>query len=553
MKRALVLLMAAALMLGGCSKVRDEGYKSSLSEEDALKELKSLITKVDVREKSNPILDIYTDETSEADNLADIDTFPIMVRGSGSINIEIAAATELSADTPDDWLNEAAKRFNSESHTINGKSVSVSVRKITSGEVVTYILNDKYQPDVFIPSNDAWGKMLDSSGYRTGMLTDRIAGNTAGILIKREVYDKFKEKYGEVTVQNVLEAANNRDLVFAYTNPYTSSTGLNVLCAMLASFDPSDPLSDKATQALLEYQKSSPPVAYTTAVLRNQAAKGVINAMVMEEQAYINTPELKSYVYTPVGIRHDHPVYTFEWTSDEAKEAAEEFVEFCKSAKMQELASDRGFNRHDEYVSQDTGMSGLDYLAAQKVWKQNKNGGKPIVAVFVADISGSMDGEPLNSLKQSLIASSSYISSEHYIGLVSYSSDVTVNLPIAQFDPTQRAYFSGEVKALNANGSTATYDALLVGAKMLKDFEATVPDAKLMLFLLTDGQQNKGYSYSRIEDVIGGLKIPVYTIAYNYSDTTELAALSNLNEAAQIKADSDDVSNVLRNLFNVNL
>lgn len=553
MKRALVLLMAAALMLGGCGKVRDEGYKSSLSEEDALKELKSLITKVDVREKSNPILDIYTDETSEADNLADIDTFPIMVRGSGSINIEIAAATELSADTPDDWLNEAAKRFNSESHTINGKSVSVSVRKITSGEVVTYILNDKYQPDVFIPSNDAWGKMLDSSGYRTGMLTDKIAGNTAGILIKREVYDKFKEKYGEVTVQNVLEAANNRDLIFAYTNPYTSSTGLNVLCAMLASFDPSDPLSDKATQALLEYQKSSPPVAYTTAVLRNQAAKGVINAMVMEEQAYINTPELKSYVYTPVGIRHDHPVYTFEWTSDEAKEAAEEFVEFCKSAKMQELANDRGFNRHDEYVSQDTGMSGLDYLAAQKVWKQNKNGGKPIVAVFVADISGSMDGEPLNSLKQSLIASSSYISSEHYIGLVSYSSDVTVNLPIAQFDPTQRAYFSGEVKALNANGSTATYDALLVGAKMLKDFEATVPDAKLMLFLLTDGQQNKGYPYSRIEDVIGGLKIPVYTIAYNYSDTTELAALSNLNEAAQIKADSDDVSNVLRNLFNVNL
>ncbi|MCR5603210.1 MAG: VWA domain-containing protein [Lachnospiraceae bacterium] len=553
MKRALVLLMAAALMLGGCGKVRDEGYKSSLSEEDAQKELKSLITKVDVKEKSNPILDIYSDETSEADNLADIDTFPIMVKGTGSINIEIAAATELSADTPDDWLNEVAKRFNSESHTINGKSVSVSVRKITSGEVVTYILNDKYQPDVFIPSNDAWGKMLDSSGYRTGMLTDRIAGNTAGILIKKEVYEKFKEKYGEVTVQNVLEAANNRDLIFAYTNPYTSSTGLNVLCAMLASFDPSDPLSDKATQALLEYQKSSPPVAYTTAVLRNQAAKGVINAMVMEEQAYINTPELKSYVYTPVGIRHDHPVYTFEWTSDEAKEAAEEFVEFCKSAKMQELASDRGFNRHDEYVSQDTGMSGLDYLAAQKVWKQNKNGGKPIVAVFVADISGSMDGEPLNSLKQSLIASSSYISSEHYIGLVSYSSDVTVNLPIAQFDPTQRAYFSGEVKALNANGSTATYDALLVGAKMLKDFEATVPDAKLMLFLLTDGQQNKGYSYSRIEDVIGGLKIPVYTIAYNYSDTTELAALSNLNEAAQIKADSDDVSNVLRNLFNVNL
>ena len=552
MKRVLALLIAAAVLATGCG-VRSKGNESSMSEEDALKELKSLITKVDYAEKSDPVLDIYSDETSEADNLADIDTFPIMVKGNGSINIEIAAATELSAAAPDDWLNEAAKRFNNENRKINGKSVSVSVRKITSGEVVTYIINDKYKPDVFIPSNDAWGKMLDSSGYRTNTITDRLAGNTAGILIKKDVYEKYKEKYGDVTVQKVLEAANNKDLVFAYTNPYTSSTGLNVLCAMLASFDPSDPLSDKATQALLEYQKSSPPVAYTTAVLRNQAAKGIINAMVMEEQAYINTPELKSYVYTPVGIRHDHPVYTFEWTDDESVQATEEFVEFCKSSKLQDLAKDKGFNRHDDYVSQDTGMSGLDYLAAQKVWKQNKNGGKPIVAVFVADVSGSMDGEPLNSLKQSLIASSSYISSEHYIGLVSYSSDVTINLPIAQFDPTQRAFFSGEVKALNANGATATYDALLVGAKMLKEFETSVPDAKLMLFLLTDGQQNKGYEYKRIADVIGGLKIPVYTIAYNYSDTSELEALSNLNEAAQIKADSDDVSNVLRNLFNVNL
>lgn len=546
-------LITAATFFAGCGNVYTEGNVSKLTEEEAQKELTSLMKKVDVSVNNNPTLDIYSEDVSEADTLADIDTFPLAVKGSGSINIEIAAATELSASAPDDWINIVAQKFNSSGAEIDGKSVSVSVRKITSGEVVTYIVSGGYKPEVFIPSNDAWGKMLDASGYTTTKITDRIAGNTAGILIKKDVYDKFVEQYGEATVANVLKAANAGDLTFAYTNPYTSSTGLNVLCAMLASFDSSDPLSDTATSALLEYQKTSPPVAYTTAVLRNQAAKGIINAMVMERQAYSNTSELKNYVYTPVGIRHDHPVYTFDWTTGEEKEAAKLFTEFCMTDAMQKLATEKGFNQDDDYASQDTGMTGADYIAAQKVWKQNKNGGRPIVAVFVADVSGSMDGEPLNSLKQSLISSSTYISSDHHIGLVSYDNDVTINLPIARFDATQRAYFSGEVKKLQAGGQTATYDAVLTGMQMLEDYAEDIPDAKMMLFVLTDGDQNTGYSLDRITDVVGGLKIPVYTIAYNYESVNDLETLSNINEAAQIKASSDDVVNQLRNLFNVNL
>ena len=555
-KKVLSVLLASTMVvasLTGCNNVRSDGAVSKLTEEEAKKELKSLMTKVDVSTNSNPTLDIYAEDVSEADTLADIETFPITVTGSGEINIEIAAATELSAEAPDNWLNEVAQKFNSAGYDIDGRSVTVSVRKITSGEGVTYITAGGYQPEVFIPSNAAWGMMLDASGCKTETVADRIAGNTAGILIKKDVYDTFKEKYGDVTVGNVLTAANAGDIDFAYTNPYTSSTGLNVLCAMLASFDAADPLSDTATSALMEYQKTSPPVAYTTAVLRNQAAKGIINAMVMERQAYTNTPELKNYIYTPVGIRHDHPVYTFEWTTDEEKAAARMFVEFCQSADMQKLATEKGFNQDDDYAAQDTGMSGSDYIAAQKVWKKNKNGGRPIVAVFVADISGSMDGEPINSLKQSLISSSTYISSDHHIGLVSYSDNVAINLPIAQFDSKQRAYFSGEVKNLSAGGGTATYDAVLTGMQMLEDYAETVPNAKLMLFVLTDGAQNTGYSLNRITDVVGGLKIPVYSIAYNYDNVKELETLSGINEAAQIKANSDDVVNQLRNLFNVNL
>ncbi len=547
-----VCLFASALTGCGASDVYTEGAPR-MSEKDAKEELSVLMKKVSVREVSNPVMDIYSDDLSDSAALADIDTFPIREQGNGRIDIEIAAATEMSSDAPDDWLNVVAKRFNREGYEIDGKSVSVSVRKITSGEVVTYINAGAYQPQVFVPSNYAWGLMLEASGIGIEKIEDRIAGNTAGLLIKRDVYDSFSSKYGEATVANVLQAANAGELTFAYTNPYTSSTGLNILCAMLKAFDPSDPLSDKASSALLEYQKSSPPVAYTTSVLRNSAKKGLVNAMVMEEQAYINTPELKGYEYIPAGIRHDHPVYVFDWDSDDEKKAARMFVDYCKSDESQRSATEKGFNRHDEYVSQDPGMTGTDYVSAQKIWKQNKNGGKPVAAVFIADVSGSMDGEPLNSLKESLISSSAYIGSEHYVGLVSYSNDVTVNLPIAEFDDKQRAYFSGEVKALTANGGTATYDAVLAGIDMLEKTLQEVPDAKPMLFLLTDGIQNQGYELSRITGIVGGLGIPVYCIAYNYNDNGELETLSGINEAATIKAGSDDIVNQLRNLFNVQL
>lgn len=551
------LAVAAVLLMGlltGCSgdSVRMDRNGDSLSYEDAEAEMASMLKKVSVSQVSNPTLDIYSDEVSEADALADISTFPITVAGSGEIDLEIAAATELSAEAPDDWINIVAREFNQAGYTVGGKKVTVSVRKITSGEVVTYMAAGAYQPQVYIPSNDAWGKMLKSSGIGAEKITDRIAGNTAGILIKKDVYDSFLEKYGEATLANVLDATLAGDLLFAYTNPYTSSTGLNILTAMLKSFDETNPLSDKAQAKLLDYQKSSPPVAYTTAVLRNQAAKGVINAMVMEEQAYINTPELANYVYIPAGIRHDHPVYTFSYCSQEEKDAARLFVDYCLNDDSQKLASEKGFNRHDDYVGEEPGLDGTGYLTAQKVWKQNKNGGKPIIAVFVADVSGSMGGEPLNSLKSSLINASAYIGSEHYIGLVSYASDVTVNLPIAQFDATQKAYFSGEVKNLAEGGSTATYDAVLVALNMLAEKAKEVPDAKLMLFVLSDGEQNEGYSLTRVTPIVAGLQVPIYTIGYNYSDSNgELGVLSDINEAASLNATSDDIANQLRNLFNV--
>lgn len=551
--KLVLLVMLCIMVIAGCGNVTMDEKRDVLSVEDARTELDSLLSRVTVHETENPVMDIYMDDISETAALADISTFDIVVRGNGAVDIEIAAATELTSESPDDWINVVAKNFNRENFMVNNKKASVTVRQITSGEIMTYVNAGIYQPNAAVFSNDAWGKMVDTSGIGINKVCDRIAGNTAGILISKEAYDKVEEKYGNVDFDSVISAAQENVIVFGYSNPYTSSTGLNGLTTMLKVFDDSNPLSDKASDALMKYQKTSPPVAYTTAVLRNQAKKGIIDAMVMEEQAYINTPELSSYIYIPFGIRHDHPVYTFDWNTDEENEVVKMFVDYCLTKENQELASDKGFNRHDEYRSQDTGLSGQGYLTAQSLWKENKNGGRPVVAVFICDVSGSMRGDPLASLQKSIIATLPYISSDHYIGLISYGSDVTVNLDIRQFDDKQRAYFSGEVKNLTIDGSTHTYEAVLEGLSLINKAQAEIPDAVPLIILLTDGEANGGYTLSRITPVVEGMRVPVYCISYNYKDNGDLDILSGVNEASTIKADSDDIVNQLRNLFNTQL
>jgi Ca-activated chloride channel family protein len=146
------------------------------------------------------------------------------------------------------------------------------------------------------------------------------------------------------------------------------------------------------------------------------------------------------------------------------------------------------------------------------------------------------------------VNASKYISDGNYIGLISYDDYVYIDLPVGKFDAKQKAYFSGAVKNLSAGGATATYDAVLVGLKMLDEKQAEVPNAKLMLFVLSDGAQNMGYNLNKVTPIVAGMKVPVHSIGYN-ADLDELGKLSAINEASVVNASSDDVVYSLRNMF----
>ena len=554
-KIAIFVGIAVVVFLGvflGITMTQDIGKtEEQITTEKAEQTLNNLLGSIKtetVSARKSAISD--SDVLSDDQELPDIKSYPLSVTGTGDINIEIFSSPEKAGTGTDGWLNEIAQRFNGEIKTVNGKSVSVSVRSVSSGLAMDYIKSGKYVPDAFTPSNEFWGSMLNAGGVKTSLIEKKLCGNVAGILLSKEKHSDMVSKYGSVNMKTVSEATQSGDLLMGYTNPFVSSTGLNFLVNTLYTYDSDDILSETAANGFKTFQKNVPLVSYNTLQMRNAAESGSLDAMVMEYQSYVNDPTLKNnYVFTPFGARHDNPLYAVGELSKEKTEALKLFAQYCMSAESQSYAEACGFNQNNKYISELPDISGDKLLSAQRFYKENKNSGRPIAAVFVADISGSMIGEPINALKTSLINSIQYITKSNYVGLVSYSNKVNINLPVAKFDLNQQAYFKGAVEDLAASGSTATYDAVIVALDMVLKAKEADPKLKPMIFLLSDGEQNVGHSLNEIEAVLRAYEVPVYTIGYN-ANIDALKMISQINEAATINADSDDIVYKLKNLFN---
>lgn len=537
-------LLAMSVLLTACSS---DGHKyGNLSKDEAKSEVETYYKKINPHEA--PLKkDISLTSLDSAEELPDLGrTYPYTVEGNGKVNVEIFVSTEKAGNGKDGILNDIAKDFNNQNQSIDGETISVSIRSIPSGTAVDYIASGNHVPDGYTPSNKQWNYILNAKGVTTTEVSDKLFGNTSGLLMKQSVYDEVASN-GAVTIESVTKAINDGKLL-GYTNPYSSSTGLSLLSQLLYSFDASNPISDTSKEAFQKLQANIPSTFVTTAQLREAAKGGTADILSISYQTYINTPEFADYKYVPFGIRQDSPLYAT--TNDsKKKEVLKRFADFVKNKENQQKATDYGFNQLDDYKFEEQTTDGNMLLSMQKLWKKNKNTARPIVGVFVTDISGSMEGDPMNNLKKSLLNSLQYINEDNKIGLVSYSDDVTINVPIGAMDGTQKAYFTSAIKSLSPAGGTATYNGLLVAVKMVLDEMKNNPDARPVIFVLSDGKTNQGYDFNRAAQIIESLGITVNTIGYN-ADLDELAKLSKINESVSINADSDNVTYKLKELFN---
>lgn len=495
-----------------------------------------------------------------AAHLPAIDTFPMVVepgRGPNLVVAEIMSSTEKSGTGRDGWLVEAANAFNESGARLKGgKRAAVAVRKIDSGTAAQFLASGKYPAAGFSPSNSLWLSMIEAAGVKVDVVSPRLVGNVAGVVMKRTAREEMAERYSAVDFKAVVDATVKGGLFMGYTNPFASSTGLNFLQTVLLSFAngaEAKALDPGAVSAFEAFQKGVPFVAMTTIQMRESVeADGSLDAFVLERQSFEGLKQRDDYEFIPFGARHDNPLAAVGGLPAEEREVLALFAAFAAGQAMQALAGEYGFNRLDEYASPYPVPSGGFLSKAQALWKEKKDSGRPVVAVFVADVSGSMDGDRIKRLREALLAGSAFIAEGNSIGLVSFSDTVTKLLPVRPFTKRQKAEFTAAAAGLQAGGSTALYDALVVAEDMVLGAAKGAAGAKPLIILLSDGEPNSGLELGDVSGIIRALKAPIYTISYA-GDVEVLKELSRMNEAAALKSDESDIAYQLGSLLNAEM
>ena len=496
----------------------------------------------------------FGDESEQSAVLPDISEYPFVVNPITDNFITVYASADKAGYGNNGWLTEAAEAFNASGPTAGGAAVSVGVRAVPSSLGADFISSGKYTPDVYAPSSDFYGETLVTKGVGVRLIEPYTANNATGLIISNKKYEELSQNGNIPLAGVVVDAVINGNLAIGYTNPLSTEDGLNFLMTILYAFDKNDPLSEQSVSQLKKFQDNIPYLSTDAAMLKDSAMSGFLDGYVGNYQAYASAPELKSeFVFIPLSYRNTNPLYEIGDISDLKKEAASKFGKFLKSPEQQAAATAKGLNGPEPDFSATMSVpDGATLLQAQDIWKKEKSGSSDLTAVFVADISGSMEGSPLLKLKASLYRAASFIDSNTNVGFVTFSDYVNIALPIAKFDNNHRSFFTGAVRSMSAGGGTAMYDAIIVAQKMLMEAQEKNPNTKLMLFVLTDGETNRGYKFNEIEGVTKGLKIPVYTIGYN-ANIDELQKVSNINEAVTMNADTDDVIYKLQSMFNAQM
>lgn len=558
----MVALLTISMLLSSCIYLGSPDYSEiDITEENRLDLLNELNIKIHECELVKG--EVPEREASDEENeqqffyeLPDINNYPLDIEGSGEIDVEIFLPLENNGSSMRELVKNAAQEFNAANlKSANGQIMSVSIRALDSSLAEDFINSKSYMPKGYIAPNELCSALIQANGIDVQMVCSKLVGNTMGIAIAKEKYDELAET-DSVAISDIVKANIDGKISIGYTNPTNNPTGLNFVVSMLAYFDASNPNSFEATTNFANFQNTVPAVSYSTEQMVKSVQNGTINAFIIEHEAFLNANIENEFVFIPFGVRHDYPLLALEYATKEEQDVLKEFAEYFQKDSVQKMASDMKFNLDASYESTIAISNYSESMLNEilRFWKEGKASGKQIVAIFVADISGSMRGDKLDKLKESLTNSMQYISEDAKVGIISYDDNVYYNLPLGEFTHEQQEYFAGAVNSLKDNGNTATNNAMLQAIKVLEE-ERNINEVKPIIILLSDGGTNQGYQLDKnIEKLIKAFNIPIYTIAYgSNADEAELNKIADLNGGTFINASTDDVGYKIKSLFNAEM
>ncbi len=508
-----------------------------------------------------------------ADPLPNLQDFPLYGaqppdRASNTLYLEIfGSADKSNAKRQEErWLVDVAEAFNQKQATTrSGKVIQIGVRNLPSGIAARLLTSGAAKPAAYIPTNALWLQMLRQQGIKFTSIAQRLAPCMSGFVLQDQVYRDLA-KAGEVNFERVLDAILAGKLQVGYTNPYSSSTALNFLYTLFwysanhakdgKSLTVSDLQLPQINSTFSAFQNQVLVTSATTLELKEVFIRDYhkLQIIVSDSPSYETLrklPDMENLIFIPFGIPQEGTLVSFDWNTPEQVEALRQFSQFALSPVMQGCARALGYQlpASTQNILTPPLPSGQVLQAAQSYWKKRKDGGRSVYMMVVVDTSGSMEGERLNALKQSLQRALQEINLGNYVGLLSFSDRPHKIVSLAPFDTSQHQRLLAAIDHLRADGNTALYDGVIVGLAELMNYRKKDLDGRFYLLLLSNGEVNRGLRFEQVQGILTESGVRLYPVAYGEVNQQEMKAIAALREATVKSGTPQNLQNLLKDFF----
>jgi Ca-activated chloride channel family protein len=461
--------------------------------------------------------------------------------------------------------------------------------------VPTYIgtLDGAEQIEQGDPSDVAWFanakylSLLPTAGKRI-VASQKIMLSPVAIGVKQSVAQKFGwVNNPNVTWKDIQAKAADGSFKFAMTNPAASNSGLSALIGVASALSGTSDAIDTGQidkDALRGFFKGQTVTAGSSGFLADTYVRqqDSVDAMINYESVLMGLNgggtlhEPLTIIYPKEGIiTADYP---FMLLNASKRAAYDKVVAYLRDPKTQQkimtstlrrpavpgVALDPRFPNallvELPYPSNLDTINALisDYLDQVRL---------PSTAIFVLDVSGSMQGDRIASLKSSLAALTgtdtsltgtfSRFRTREEVTFITFSDviedvhQVTIddNQPNAPDMVALRDY----IASLQANGGTAMYDALEKAYQQVEEEQATDPNRLYSIVLMTDGETNRGATegdfgpwYDALPDL--ARQVHVYPILFGDANKDELERLATRTGGQLFDATSDALGTVFKQI-----
>ncbi len=516
--------------------------------------------------------------------------------GSGSttpanaLSISIAYSPEKET-----WLTERITTFNSQSVKVGDKPVFVTGTNKSSGAARTEIKNGSLKTTVWSPSASTWLEVLkqESNNQSVSVSSEPLVLTPVVIGMWKPMAEALGWPNKPIGWSDMLGLIKDPQgwgkfghpewgrFSWGHTDPEISTSALSTLIAEFYAatnkqqgLTAADVQSAQSQQFVRDLGQGIKHYGYNTLIFSQNMKKfgmSYISAFPMDEITLIDFNKVDPPTTPLVAIYpkegtfwHDDPYIVMASASPEEQQAAKVFYDFLLTDESQRKAMSYGFRPANVnvpladpispiYGVQPQGVQTIleapkaDVIVAVKnSWAVNR---KRADIMLVVDVSGSMEGDKLESTKAGMESFLLRILPDDRVGLITFSNSPTQVVPPASLKDNRIALQTA-IGQMRANGKTAVFDAVDLARQSLVGLPQTGEERIQAIVLLSDGADNS--SSLNIDAIKGSFDetgMSIFPVAYGTdADRSILDAIAEFSRTIVVVGDTGDIAQIFENL-----